>query len=83
MSFDLYDSAYRGHFTVMGGIDVQTTIGFGNLDRVIDEVGALIDRYRDGRLILCTTHFIQDHCGIDELVGAFEFIYEKVRQTRA
>ena len=80
MSFDLYDAQYRGAFTVMGGIDVQTTIGFGDLDRLTREVGALIDRYRDGGLILCTTHFIQDHCGIDELVGAFEFIYEKVRR---
>ncbi|TVQ20540.1 MAG: hypothetical protein EA382_14815, partial [Spirochaetaceae bacterium] len=79
MSYDLFDRDYRGRFAVMGGIDVQTTIGFGDPGRVRREVGALIDRFRDGGLILCTTHFIQDHCTIDELVDAFDFIYQKVR----
>ena len=79
MSYDLFERDYRGRFAVMGGIDVQTTIGFGDPNRVRREVGALIDRFRDGGLILCTTHFVQDHCTIDELVDAFDFIHEKVR----
>lgn len=81
MSFDLFESRYRKVFTVLGGIDVQTTIGFGDLARVKREVGALIDRFASGGLILCTTHFVQDHCSIEELEGAFDFIYERVRRT--
>lgn len=79
MSFDLFERHHRGAFAVMGGIDVQTTIGFGDLDRLRREVGALVDRFRDGGLILCTTHFVQDHCSIDELEAAFDFCYERVR----
>lgn len=81
MSFDLFENRYRGTFAVMGGIDVQTTIGFGNIERVKREVGALVDRFSDGGLILCTTHFVQDHCSIAELEEAFDFIYERVREA--
>ncbi len=80
MSYDLFDREGRGRFVVMGGIDVQTTIGFGDLERLRREVGALIDRYHDGGLILCTSHFVQDHCSIDELEAAFDFVYERVRR---
>jgi len=80
MSFDRFERDWKAHLTVMGGIDVQTTIGFGDLNRIRREVGSLIDRFRSGGLILCTTHFVQDHCTIDELEKAFDFVYEKVRE---
>lgn len=79
MSYDLFDSNYRNKFTVMGGIDVQTSIGFGEPERAKREVGALIDRFHTGGMILCTTHFVQDHCSMDELTQVFDFIYEKIR----
>jgi uroporphyrinogen decarboxylase len=36
--------------------------------------------FRDGGLLYCTTHFIQDHCSIDELVFAYDLIHETVRR---
>ena len=80
MSYDLFDRQYRDRFAVMGGIDVQTAIGFGEPERVKAEVGALIDRFRNGGMILCTTHFVQDHCSMDELTTVFDFVHEKVRE---
>lgn len=80
MSYDHYEASYMDRFTLMGGIDVQTTLGFGDLDRVRREVGALIDRFHRGGLILCTTHFVQDHCTMDELESALDFVYERIRR---
>jgi uroporphyrinogen decarboxylase len=74
-----FDRAQRGHFALMGGIGVQTTIGFSDLDRVRRELGALVDRYHDAGLILCTTHYVQDHCAVDEHEAVFDFVHERVR----
>ena len=79
MTYDLYETSYMDDFTLMGGIDVQTTLGFGDLDRVRREVGGLIDRFSRGGLILCTTHFVQDHCSVDELELVLDFVYERIR----
>lgn len=79
MSYDLFEREYKGKFVVMGGIDIQTSLGFGEPERVKREVGELIDRFGDGGMILCTTHFVQDHCTMDELTQVYDFIYQKVR----
>jgi uroporphyrinogen decarboxylase len=81
MSFDRFQREYRDSFAVMGGIDVQTTIGFGDQERFRSEVGALIERFSDGGLILCTTHFVQDHCTVAELEQSFDFVYDRVREV--
>jgi uroporphyrinogen decarboxylase len=79
MSLSEYRDKYRDAFTVMGGLDVQTTIGFGKLDFLREEILRVLGMFRDGGLMYCTTHFIQDHCTIDELVFAYDLIYETVR----
>ena len=71
---------YRQRFTVMGGLDVQTTIGFGRLDALATDIRRVLGMFRDGGLLYCTTHFIQDHCSIDELVFAYDLIHETVRR---
>jgi len=35
--------------------------------------------FEDGGLIFCTSHFVQDHCTIEELQEAYEFVYGLVR----
>jgi uroporphyrinogen decarboxylase len=79
MSLAEYSERWRSRFTVMGGLDVQTTIGFGRLDWLRDEIRRVLGMFRDGGLLYCTTHFVQDHCTIDELVYAFDLIHETVR----
>ncbi len=76
-----FRARYRDRFTVMGGLDVQTTIGFGRLDRLRSEILRVLTMFRDGGLLYCTTHFIQEHCSIEELVFAYDLIYETVRQA--
>lgn len=78
---DLYEfrDKYRGIFTVMGGLDVQTTIGFGKLDFLKAEIERVLGMFPDGGLLYCTSHFVQPHCTIEELTFAYELIYDTVR----
>ena len=64
----------------MGGLDVQTTIGFGHLDRLQREIERVISMFADGGLLFCTTHFVQDHCTIEELTFAYDLVYDLVRR---
>lgn len=80
MDFSVYRSKYMDKFTVMGGLDVQSTIGFGKLDFLKSEIERILGMFKDGGLLFCTTHFIQDHCTLDELIFAYDLIYDTVRK---
>jgi uroporphyrinogen decarboxylase len=82
MSLAHFKEHYSGAFTVMGGLDVQTTIGFGKIDFLKSEIERVIALGQDGGLIFCTTHFVQDHCSIEELVTAYDLVYELVRKPK-
>ena len=79
---DLYEykQKYTKSFTVMGGLDVQATIGFGKLDNLKSEIERVLSLFKDGGLLYCTTHFIQNHCTIEELTFAFDTIYSFIRK---
>ena len=78
MDLSEFRERYRGRFTVMGGLDVQTTLGFGNLDFLRDEILRVLGMFRDGGLLYCTTHFVQAHCTVEELVFAYDLIFVTV-----
>ena len=67
-------------FVVMGGLDVQTTLGFGKYDLLRAEIERVLRLFKDGGLLFCTTHFVQDHCTLDELTFAYDLIYRRVRE---
>ncbi len=67
-----YKRTWRKSFTVMGGLDIQTTLGFGRLDFLQSEIERVMRIFADGSGLFCTSHFVQDHCSIDELVLAFD-----------
>jgi len=80
MDYSVYKSKYMDKFTVMGGLDVQTTIGFGKLDFLKSEIERILGMFKDGGLLFCTTHFVQNHCSMEELVFAYDLIYDTVRK---
>ncbi len=80
MSLDMFREGCRDKFTVMGGLDVQNTIGFGNYDALEVSIRRVLGMFKDGGLLYCTTHFIQDHCTLDELVFAYDLIHKLVRE---
>lgn len=81
MDFGEYRNGYRGSFVLMGGLDVQTTIGFGKLDLLRAEIGRVMRTFADGGLLFCTTHFVQAHCTMEELKIAFDTAYALCREV--
>jgi uroporphyrinogen decarboxylase len=80
MDLALFKRKYINNFTVMGGLDVQSTIGFGKYDFLKSEIERILTMFKDGGMIFMTSHAIQPHCTIDELVFAYDLIYEMVRK---
>lgn len=80
MSLQHFKDVYSARLVVMGGLDVQTTIGFGKPDRLTAEIERVLRMFAAGGLLFCTTHFVQDHCTIDELVLAYDTVYRLVRE---
>jgi len=80
MDYALYFKEYQRQFTIMGGLDVQTTIGFGNLDRLKTEIEQVMHMFRERGLLFCTSHFVQDHCTIEELTFACDLVHDLVRR---
>lgn len=80
MDLAAFKKHYSDKFSVMGGLDVQTTIGFGDYSRLEAEIRRVLEMFRKGGLLFCTTHFVQDHCTIDELTFAYDLVYRLVRE---
>lgn len=80
MSLTEFKRQYRQHFTVLGGLDVQTTIGFDKRDFLAAEIRRVMEMFADGGLLFCTTHFVQAHCSVDELVFAYDLVYDLARK---
>jgi len=59
MDLSVFHDRYRRDFTVMGGVDVQTTLGFGDRNLLKRELERVIRMFRDGGLVLCTSHAVQ------------------------
>jgi len=83
MSLAEQKTRYGDRFVVMGGLDVQTTIGFGDHARLEAEIDRVLRLFADGGLLFCTTHFVQAHCSIEELTFAFDTVYRIVRELGA
>jgi len=80
MDFDIFRNKYMRHFTVMGGLDVQNTIGFGKYDFLKSEIERILAMFKDGGMIFSTSHAVQPHCTVEELVFAYDLIYDIVRK---
>ncbi len=79
MDYGLYFKKYASRFTIMGGLDVQTTIGFGDRDRLRAEIDHVLQTFSARGLLFCTSHFVQNHCSIEELTFAYDLIYDRIR----
>lgn len=79
MSYDLYLEKYQDKLTILGGVCIQTTLGFGNYENLESEIKRVFNTLKGKRWLCCTTHFVQDHCSIDELVFAYDLITKLAR----
>ena len=79
MPYATYLEKYHDRFTLMGGVCVQTTLGFGDRARLESEIRRVFGLLRGKRWLCGTTHFVQNHCGMDELDFAFGLITRLAR----
>lgn len=80
MDLNTFKAQYRDQITVMGGLDVQATLGFDKIENVKAEIDRVLPMFTDGGLIYCTSHFVQDHCSAEELTIAYDHIYNRIRE---
>jgi uroporphyrinogen decarboxylase len=80
MSYDLYLEKYSDRFAIMGGICIQSALGILPREQLDEEIHRVFSLLRNRRWICCTTHFVQNHCSMEDLTFAFDRIYELARQ---
>ena len=80
MSYDVYLEKYQDKFAILGGICVQSVLGLLPQDKLEAEIRRVFGKLRGKRWIVCTTHFVQEHCRIEDLTFAYELIYKLARE---
>ena len=80
MSYDLYLDKYADRFAILGGVCIQTTLGFGDYERLESEIRRVFSLLKGRRWICCTTHFVQQHCSMEELKFAYDLITRLARE---
>ncbi|MGM9647040.1 MAG: uroporphyrinogen decarboxylase family protein [Eubacteriales bacterium] len=80
MSYDLYLERYSDQFAILGGVCVQSAIGILPRDQLEAEIRRVFGKLRGKRWICCTTHFVQNHCSIEDLTFAYDLIYRLARE---
>lgn len=79
MSYGLYLDNYRNDFAIMGGLCIQTLLGFGDYGRLEREIRRVFGLLKGARWICCTTHYVQEHCTLDELKFAYDLVVKLAR----
>lgn len=80
MDYDVYLEKYSDNFGILGGVCVQYAIGLMPRDELEAEIRRVFGKLRGKRWIVCTTHFVQNHCTIEDLEFAYDLIYTLARE---
>ncbi len=80
MSYDTYLEKYSDKFAILGGICIQTALGMLSQAELESKIKRVFSKLKGHRWICCTTHFVQDHCKIEDLIFAYDLIYRLARE---
>lgn len=80
MDYTLYLEKYQHSLAILGGLCIQTTLGFGDLVHLESEIRRVFSLLKGKRFICCTTHFVQNHCSMEELSFAYDLVM-KLRES--
>lgn len=80
MSYDLYLEKYADKFAILGGICVQSAIGILPREELEKEIRRVFATLKGKRWICCTSHYVQNHCTMEDLEFAFDLIYKLARE---
>jgi len=79
MPYSIYLDKYQDKLAILGGMCVQSTLGFGDLPRLESEIRRVFSLLKGKRWMCCTTHFVQNHCSLEELAFAFDLAAKLAR----
>lgn len=80
MPYDVYLDKYADRFAILGGVCVQTAIGLLPRDELEAEIRRVFGLLKGKRWVVCTTHFVQNHCSMEDLEFAYDLIYKLARE---
>jgi uroporphyrinogen decarboxylase len=80
MTYDLYLEKYADKFAILGGICVQSAIGILPRPELEKEIRRVFRTLKGKRWICCTSHFVQEHCTLEDLEFAYDLIYALARE---
>lgn len=80
MSYETYLERYSDRFAILGGVCVQSALGILPREQLEKEIRRVFGLLRGKRWICCTTHFVQNHCTIEDLTFAYDLIYKLARE---
>ncbi len=81
MDYDLYLNNYTDKFAILGGICIQTALGILPREKLEAEIRRVFALLKGKRWICCTTHYVQNHCNIEDLTFAYDLIYRLAREN--
>ncbi len=82
MSYSTYLEKYSDKFAILGGVCVQTAIGLLPQKKLEEEIRRVFGILKGKRWICCTTHFVQNHCSVEDLEFAYDLIYKLAREEK-
>ncbi|MBE6812201.1 MAG: hypothetical protein E7523_04900 [Ruminococcaceae bacterium] len=80
MPLSMYLDKYADRFGLMGGICVQSALGIMNREDLEKEIRRVFGLLKGKRWICCTSHFVQKHCTMEDLIFAYDLIYKLARE---
>ena len=80
MSYDTYLEKYADTFAILGGVCVQYAIGLMPREELEAEIRRVFGLLKGKRWLVCTTHFVQNHCSVEDLEFAYDLIYKLARE---
>ena len=80
MPYDVYLDKYADRFAILGGVCIQTALGLLPRDELETEIRRVFGLLRGKRWVVCTTHFVQNHCSMEDLEFAYDLIYQLARE---
>ena len=80
MSHQLYCEKYADKFAIMGGICVQSALGLMDRTALEAEIRRVFKNLRGKRWVCCTSHFVQNHCKVEDIEFAYDLIYQLARE---
>ena len=80
MPYELYLEKYQDKFAILGGVCVQSAIGMLPQPELEKEIRRVFATLKGKRWVCCTSHFVQDHCSVEDLEFAYDLIYKLARE---